>query len=71
MPSVTPYNIAPAFEPSAKSAFSSQIRTGGAKGRTGGMDHTKGKAKFTRPCTVGWRSQNQPIRRGGGNRTPL
>lgn len=43
---------------------------GGAKGRTGSTDFTRGKNAFVRPCTVGWKSQNQPLARGGGNRTP-
>lgn len=47
------------------------VRTGGAKGKQGSADFTKGKKKFARPCTVGWKSQNQPLKRGGGNRTPL
>jgi hypothetical protein len=47
-----------------------KIRIGG-KGRTGSRDPTRGKCTFTRPCTVGWKSQNQPLTRGGGNRTPL
>jgi hypothetical protein len=34
-------------------------------------DHTRGKSAFKRPCTVGWKSQNQPLSKGGGNRTPL
>eukprot|EP00588_Corethron_pennatum_P007621 CAMPEP_0194298374 /NCGR_PEP_ID=MMETSP0169-20130528/60129_1 /TAXON_ID=218684 /ORGANISM="Corethron pennatum, Strain L29A3" /LENGTH=127 /DNA_ID=CAMNT_0039048351 /DNA_START=600 /DNA_END=983 /DNA_ORIENTATION=- len=49
----------------------SQIRVGGSKGKEGGADHTRGKSAFKRPCTVGWKSQNQPLQKGGGNRTPL
>lgn len=49
----------------------SQIRVGGAKGKEGRADQTRGKCAFKRPCTVGWKSQNQPLARGGGNRTPL
>ena len=48
-----------------------QFRVGGSKGKEGRADHTAGKKAFKRPCTVGWKSQNQPIQRGGGNRTPL
>jgi hypothetical protein len=48
-----------------------QIRVGGAKGKEGRSDHTRGKSAFKRPCTVGWKSQNQPLQKGGGNRTPL
>jgi hypothetical protein len=40
------------------------------KGRTGASDFTKGKCCFARPCTVGWKSQNQPLNKSG-NRTPL
>jgi hypothetical protein len=47
-----------------------KARAGGKKGRTGASDFTKGKCAFVRPCTVGWKSQNQPLSRGGGNRTP-
>jgi len=47
-----------------------KVRIGG-KGRTGASDFTKGKCAFARPCTVGWKSQTQPICKGGGNRTPL
>jgi hypothetical protein len=43
---------------------------GGAKGKTGSTDFTRGKNAFVRPCTVGWKSQNQPPARGGGKRTP-
>ena len=48
-----------------------KVRVGGPKGKTGSSDFTRGKCAFTRPCTVGWKSQNQPLMRGGGNRTPL
>ncbi len=48
-----------------------QFRVGGAKGKEGRADHTRGKSAFKRPCTVGWKSQNQPLMKGGGNRTPL
>ena len=48
-----------------------QTRVGGAKGKEGRSDHTRGKSAFKRPCTVGWKSQNQPLQKGGGNRTPL
>ena len=49
-----------------------QSRVGGSKGKEGRADHTAGKKAFKRPCTVGWKSQNQPLRGGGGgNRTPL
>lgn len=48
-----------------------QIRVGGSKGKEGRADHTAGKKAFKRPCTVGWKSQNQPLRKGGGNKTPL
>eukprot|EP00519_Triparma_laevis_P015304 CAMPEP_0182491410 /NCGR_PEP_ID=MMETSP1321-20130603/869_1 /TAXON_ID=91990 /ORGANISM="Bolidomonas sp., Strain RCC1657" /LENGTH=156 /DNA_ID=CAMNT_0024693691 /DNA_START=61 /DNA_END=528 /DNA_ORIENTATION=+ len=47
-----------------------QTTTGGSKGKEGNADHTTGKCKFARPCTVGWKSQNQPLQRGGGGRTP-
>ena len=47
-----------------------QTAVGGAKGKEGRADHTAGKNKFVRPCTVGWKSQNQPLARGGGGRTP-
>ena len=46
-------------------------RSGGAKGSTGSTDHTSGLKAFVRPCTVGHKSQQQPHKRGGGNRTPL
>jgi len=51
--------------------FKSKVRVGGPKGKTGSSDFTKGKCAFVRPCTVGWKSQNQPLMKGGGNRTPL
>ena len=51
--------------------FKDMVRVGGPKGSTGSRDFTKGKCAFTRPCTVGWMSQNQPLQRGAGNRTPL
>ena len=55
-----------------KKDFADKFRAGaGAKGRTGSTDFTRGKSAFVRPCTVGWKSQNQPLQRGGGNRTPL
>jgi len=51
--------------------FKDQVRAGGgSKGKTGSTDHTRGKSAFVRPCTVGWKSQNQPPARGGGKRTP-
>jgi hypothetical protein len=51
--------------------FKDKVRAGGgAKGRTGSTDFTRGKNAFVRPCTVGWKSQNQPLMKGGGNRTP-
>lgn len=53
------------------SDFQNQTRAGGgAKGKTGSTDFTRGKNAFVRPCTVGWKSQNQPLARGGGKRTP-
>ena len=53
-------------------AFKNKVRAGGgAKGKEGSSDFTRGKSQFARPCTVGWKSQNQPLRKGGGNRTPL
>jgi hypothetical protein len=55
-----------------KLAFKNKVRAGGgAKGKEGSSDFTRGKSQFARPCTVGWKSQNQPLRKGGGNRTPL
>jgi hypothetical protein len=54
-----------------KADFKDKFRAGGgAKGKTGSTDFTKGKNAFVRPCTVGWKSQNQPLQRGGGGRTP-
>jgi hypothetical protein len=54
-----------------KADFKDKFRAGGgSKGKTGSSDFTKGKSAFVRPCTVGWKSQNQPPRRGGGKRTP-
>jgi hypothetical protein len=51
--------------------FKDKVRAGaGAKGKTGSTDFTRGKNAFVRPCTVGWKSQNQPLARGGGPRTP-
>ena len=51
--------------------FKDKFRAGGgAKGKTGSTDFTRGKNAFVRPCTVGWKSQNQPLARGGGPRTP-
>lgn len=47
-----------------------QVRVGGSKGKEGRSDHTAGKKAFKRPCTTSCKSQNQPIQRGGGNRTP-
>jgi hypothetical protein len=51
--------------------FKNKVRTNGAKGKEGSSDFTRGKSAFARPCTVGWKSQNQPLQKGGGNRTPL
>ena len=48
-----------------------KFRVGGRKGKTGATDFTRGKCQFKRPCTVGWKSQNQPVSRNKGNRTPL
>lgn len=47
-----------------------RVRISGT-GRTGSSDYTRGKSCFARPCTVGWKSQNQPIQKKGGGRTPL
>ena len=59
----------PAFDKTKD--FKDKFRAGGgAKGKTGSTDFTKGKNAFVRPCTVGWKSQNQPLMKGGGNRTP-
>jgi hypothetical protein len=53
------------------SDFKDKVRAGGGcKGKTGSTDFTRGKNAFVRPCTVGWKSQNQPLQRGGGKRTP-
>lgn len=57
--------------PLTKADLKDKVRTGGSKGKQGSADFTKGKKQFARPCTVGWKSQNQPLARGGGNRTPL
>jgi hypothetical protein len=51
-------------------AYAKSHAGGGAKGKEGNTDHTAGKCQFARPCTVGWKSQNQPLQRGGGGRTP-
>lgn len=58
--------------------FKNVVRVGGSKGKESCSDFTAGKTAFVRPCTVGWKSQQQPQRRaqGGGNskggaRTPL
>jgi hypothetical protein len=63
------------WKPTAESQYGADIqqsfRVGHTKGKTGASDFTKGKCAFVRPCTVGWRSQNQPVSKGGGNRTPL
>jgi hypothetical protein len=63
------------WKPSADSQYGADIqqsfRVSHTKGKTGASDFTKGKCAFVRPCTVGWRSQNQPVSKGGGNRTPL
>ncbi len=63
------------WKPSAESQYGADIqqsfRVSHTKGKTGASDFTKGKCAFVRPCTVGWRSQNQPVSKGGGNRTPL
>ena len=62
-------NAKAAFD--TKKDFKDKSRAGGgAKGKTGSTDFTKGKNAFVRPCTVGWKSQNQPLMKGGGNRTP-
>jgi hypothetical protein len=61
------FNI-PAFD--KKKDFKNKFRCGGSKGKTGSTDFTRGKNAFVRPCTVGWKSQNQPLMKGGGNRTP-
>ena len=58
--------------------FKNVARIGGSKGKESCSDYTTGKTAFVRPCTVGWKSQQQPQRssQGGGNggkasRTPL
>ena len=55
---------------SFKTSTSRNNAGGGSKGKEGNTDHTAGKCQFARPCTVGWKSQNQPLARGGGGRTP-
>jgi hypothetical protein len=60
----------PVFGHSTDKSFSKNHAGGGAKGKEGNTDHTAGKCQFARPCTVGWKSQNQPLQRGGGGRTP-
>jgi hypothetical protein len=47
------------------------VKIGSCKGKQGGADFTRGKCQFARPCTVGWKSQNQPQSKTGGGRTPL
>ena len=59
----------PSYSPADKT-FSKNHAGGGSKGKEGNSDHTAGKCQFARPCTVGWKSQNQPLQRGGGGRTP-
>jgi hypothetical protein len=59
------------YEDNKKKKEFKQTRVKGAKGKEGSSDHTRGKSAFKRPCTVGWKSQNQPLSKGGGNRTPL
>jgi hypothetical protein len=59
------------YEETQKKEDFKQTRVKGAKGKEGSSDHTRGKSAFKRPCTVGWKSQNQPLSKGGGNRTPL
>ena len=64
-------NALPASSRLDSKDFKDKVRAGaGAKGRTGSTDFTRGKNAFVRPCTVGWKSQNQPLMKGGGNRTP-
>jgi hypothetical protein len=64
-------NALPASSRLDSKDFKDKVRAGaGAKGRTGSTDFTRGKNAFVRPCTVGWKSQNQPLMRGGGPRTP-
>ena len=64
----TAEHLKPAFD--KKKDFKDKFRCGGAKGKTGSTDFTRGKNAFVRPCTVGWKSQNQPLMKGGGPRTP-
>ena len=47
-----------------------QVNIGSCKGKTGVSDHTKRKTAFGRPCTVGLKSQNQPLVKLS-SRTPL
>jgi hypothetical protein len=54
----------------SKADFLDKARVGGPKGKEGSADFTRGKCAFARPCTVGWKSQNQPLSGGGGRRTP-
>lgn len=64
-------NALPASSRLDSKDFKDKVRAGaGAKGRTGSTDFTRGKNAFVRPCTVGWKSQNQPLMKGGGPRTP-
>jgi hypothetical protein len=65
------YHTLPASSKLDSKDFKDKVRAGaGAKGRTGSTDFTRGKNAFVRPCTVGWKSQNQPLMKGGGPRTP-
>lgn len=57
--------------PVTKTDLKDKTRIGGSKGKQGNSDFTKGKKQFSRPCTVGWKPQQQPLMRGGGNKTPL
>lgn len=59
------------YNSNIKTEFKNKVRTGGAKGKEGSSDYTKGKKAFARPCTVGWKPQKQPLMKGGGNKTPL
>jgi hypothetical protein len=64
-------NALPASSRLDSKDFKDKVRAGGgAKGKTGSTDFTRGKNAFVRPCTVGWKSQNQPLMKGGGGRTP-
>ncbi len=64
-------NAVPASSRLDSKDFKDKVRAGaGAKGKTGSTDFTRGKNAFVRPCTVGWKSQNQPLMKGGGGRTP-